>query len=134
LEGWRGYWDLSTSGNCCSTSYFFETRWLNRTLEIGWTWLSPAYWRTAVNTAAKYLLLRHAFEALGAYRVELMTDVRNLRSQRAIERLGASREGLARSHMICPDGFRRDSVLYSLLDHAWPTVKARLEAMLAHSE
>jgi len=115
---------LDTGGAIGSTSYFFETRWPNRTLEIGSTWLCPDYWRTVVNTECKYLLLRHAFEMLGVYRVELMTDARNLCSQRAIERLGASREGLLRCHMICSDGYRRDSVFYSLLDHEWPTVKA----------
>jgi RimJ/RimL family protein N-acetyltransferase len=80
-----------------------------------------------------YLLLRHAFDALRVYRVERMTAARNLCSQRAIERLGASREGILRCHMICPDGYRRDSVFYSILDHEWPTVKARLEPMLASS-
>lgn len=114
-----------------STGYFLETRWANRTLEIGGTWLSRDHWRTAANTECKLLLLGHAFESLGADRVELMTDARNLRSQRAIERLGASREGVLRAHMLLPDGHRRDSVYYSILDSEWPPIKARLLAALA---
>jgi RimJ/RimL family protein N-acetyltransferase len=122
---------VATGGAIGSTSYFFETRWANRTLEIGGTWLCPDYWRTAVNTECKYLLLRHAFETLGVDRIEFMTDARNLRSQRAIERLGAYKEGLLRAHMLCPDGHRRDSVFYSILDTEWPRVKTQLEAALA---
>lgn len=89
-----------------STGYFFESRWANRTLEIGGTWLCPDYWRTAVNAECKYLLLRQAFEILKAERVEFMTDARNVRSQQAIERLGARREGVLRAHMLYPDGLR----------------------------
>jgi N-acetyltransferase len=121
---------LATGCAIGSTSYFFETRWANRTLEIGGTWLCPDYWRTAVNTECKYLLLRQAFETLQAERIEFMTDARNVRSQRAIERLGACKEGLLRSHMLCPDGHRRDSVFYSILDTEWAQVKTRLEAAL----
>jgi N-acetyltransferase len=112
-----------------------STRYLNitphdRGLEIGWTWLAPAAQRTAVNTECKYLLLQHAFEELGAIRVQLKTDGRNVVSQRAIERLGAVREGVLRKHMIVQDGYQRDSVMYSIIDTEWPAVKARLEEKL----
>lgn len=112
------------------------TRYLNispkdRGLEIGGTWYGLEFQRTAVNTESKYLLLRHAFETLGAIRVQFKTDLRNERSQRAIERLGAVKEGILRNHMILPDGRIRHSVFYSIVDSEWPQVKARLEAMLA---
>jgi N-acetyltransferase len=112
------------------------TRYLNivprdRGLEIGWTWLGRAARRTAVNTECKYLLLRHAFETLGTIRVQLKTDGRNTVSQRAIERLGAVREGVLRRHMILEDGFQRDSVMYSIIAEEWPAVRTRLEGMLA---
>jgi RimJ/RimL family protein N-acetyltransferase len=112
------------------------TRYLNisardRGLEIGGTWYGLEFQRTVVNTESKYLLLRHAFETLGAIRVQFKTDLRNERSQRAIERLGAVKEGILRNHMILPDGRIRHSVFYSILDSEWPQVKARLEAMLA---
>jgi RimJ/RimL family protein N-acetyltransferase len=84
-----------------------------------------------VNTECKYLLLRHAFETLGSIRVQLKTDSRNERSQRAIERIGAVKEGVLRNHMILPDGHYRHSVFYSILDTEWPGVKKRLAEMLA---
>jgi N-acetyltransferase len=103
----------------------------DRGLEIGNTWLGKPWQRTGINTEAKYLLLGHAFEALGAVRVQLKTDRRNLQSQAAIERLGAVREGVLRKHMLLHDGFVRDTVLYSIVDDEWPGVKARLEVLLA---
>ncbi len=105
----------------------------NRGLEIGGTWYSVAHQRTAVNTECKYLLLKQAFEVFDCIRVQIKTDLRNERSQRAIERLGAVREGVLRNHMILPDGTIRHSVFYSILPDEWPQVKARLEAMLAGS-
>ncbi len=102
----------------------------NRALEIGGTWYATAYQRTAVNTECKYLLLRHAFEALDCVRVQIKTDLRNERSQRAIERIGGVREGVLRNHMILPDGTLRSSVYYSILPDEWPVVKARLEGFL----
>ncbi len=84
------------------------------------------YRRTAVNTECKFLLLQHAFESLACIRVQLKTDARNLPSQRAIERIGAVREGVLRQHVIMPDGFLRDTVYYSILDREWPQVKADL--------
>ena len=112
-----------------STRYLDIRRW-DRGLEIGWTWLGTAYQRTPINTECKYLLLRHAFEALGVIRVQLKTDLRNERSQRAIERLGAIREGVLRKHMVLWDGFIRDTVYYSILDDEWPGVRRQLEALL----
>ncbi len=102
----------------------------NRWLEIGGTWYAPAAQRTAVNTESKYLLLRHAFETLGVVRVQFKTDLRNERSQRAIERLGAVKEGVLRNHMVLPDGYVRHSVYYSILPEEWPAVKANLEQKL----
>ncbi len=99
-------------------------------LEIGGTWYGPEFQRTAVNTECKYLLLRHAFETLGCIRVQLKTDLRNERSQKAIERIGAVREGVLRNHMILPDGRFRHSVFYSILDTEWPLVRERLEGMI----
>ena len=112
------------------------TRYLNitprdRGLEIGGTWYGPEFQRTPVNTECKYLLMRHAFETLGCIRVQLKTDLRNERSQKAIERIGAVKEGVLRNHMILPDGRIRHSVYYSILDTEWPEVKKKLEEMLA---
>ncbi len=106
----------------------------NRSLEIGWTWLAPAVWRTRINTECKRLLLGHCFETLGAIRVFLKTDARNVRSQKAIERLGAVKEGVWRKHRILPDGYVRDSVYYSIIDDEWPAVKANLDGLLARRD
>ena len=111
------------------------TRYLNimpndRGLEVGGTWYGTEFQRTAVNTECKYLLLTHAFESLGCIRVQLKTDLRNERSQKAIERIGAVKEGVLRNHMILPDGRIRHSVFYSILDTEWPEVKKILEEML----
>jgi N-acetyltransferase len=102
----------------------------NQWVEIGGTWLSPALWRTPLNTEAKLLMLRHAFEVEHAHRVQFQTDLRNERSQRAIARLGAQREGVLREDVVMPDGYRRSSVYFSVLEAEWPGVRARLEAML----
>jgi N-acetyltransferase len=115
-----------------------STRYLSITpqdygIEIGWTWLARDARRTAVNTECKYLLLRHAFESLGAIRVQLKTDSRNQRSQRAIERLGAVREGVLRKQMILENGYQRDTVIYSIIASEWPGVKDALEEKLLAS-
>jgi RimJ/RimL family protein N-acetyltransferase len=112
-----------------------STRYMNivphdRGLEIGSTWLTPAVWRTAVNTECKLLLLRHAFETLGCIRVQIKTDALNERSRRAIERLGAQFEGILRQHMVVRDGRYRDTAMYSIIDTEWPAVKAKLAASL----
>lgn len=99
-------------------------------VEIGWTWVAPAWQRTAVNTEAKYLLLRYAFETLGCIRVELKTDSLNERSRAAILRIGAREEGTFRNHMITGSGRIRHSVYFSILDSEWPAVKSRLQTML----
>jgi RimJ/RimL family protein N-acetyltransferase len=103
----------------------------NRRVEIGWTWIARPWQRTAINTEAKYLMLRHAFEALGCLRVELKTDALNQRSRNAILRIGAREEGVLRKHMITEGGRVRDTVYFSVTDDEWPAVKARLEQMLA---
>lgn len=113
-----------------------STRYMNASVydgryEIGSTWLAPAFQRTAANTEAKYLMLRHAFESMRARRVELKTHAGNARSRRAIERLGAQFEGTHRNHMLMADGSMRDTVWYSIIDSEWPDVKARLEGRLA---
>lgn len=118
------------AGRIAGSTRFLEITPAHRGIEIGWTWLAPDVWRTAVNTECKYLLLRHCFETLGMIRVQLKTDARNVRSQRAIERLGAVREGVLRHHRILPDGYLRDSVYYSILSGEWPAVRARLEGLL----
>jgi RimJ/RimL family protein N-acetyltransferase len=112
-----------------------STRFLNisrkdKGLEIGWTWLTPAVWKTAVNTECKWLLLKHCFEELGCIRVQLKTDARNLNSQRAIARIGGVREGVLRNHMIVRDGYVRDTVMFSILDREWPEVDKKLRGIL----
>jgi N-acetyltransferase len=99
--------------------------------EIGGTFYGLAYQRTGVNTECKYLLLRHAFEVWQCIRVQLKTDLINVRSQLAIERLGAVKEGVLRNHMVLPTGRIRHSVVYSIIDSEWPDVKARVEALMA---
>ncbi|HEY0019970.1 MAG TPA: GNAT family protein [Longimicrobium sp.] len=111
-----------------------STRFANaeeRRVEIGWTWIARPWQRTALNTEAKYLMMRHAFETLGCLRVELKTDALNERSRRAILRIGAREEGILRKHMVTEGGRVRDTVYFSVTDDEWPGVKARLEQMLA---
>jgi RimJ/RimL family protein N-acetyltransferase len=110
---------------------YMDIRPEDRSLEIGGTWYGINYQRTPVNTEAKYLLLRNAFEQYHCIRVQLKTDSNNLQSMKAIERIGAVKEGILRNHMIRPDGSIRHSVYYSILDSEWPGVKARLEGMLS---
>ncbi len=102
----------------------------NQAVEVGGTWYCAAFQRTGVNTESKFLILTHAFETLEAMRVQIKTDLRNERSQRAIERIGAIREGVLREHMLLPDGTRRSSVYFSILAAEWPLVKRRLIEML----
>jgi len=128
-------WPFATvdraSGRAIGSTRYFDIRPEHRGLEIGWTWLGVAHQRTAANTEQKRLLLEHAFERLDALRVQLKTDARNSRSQRAIERIGAVREGVLRAHMILPDGYVRDSVMYSITAMDWPEVRRRLEELEA---
>lgn len=120
------------TGRAVGSTRYLAIAHRDRGLEIGGTWYAPEVQRTAVNTEAKYLLLRHAFGVLGCVRVQLKTDARNERSQRAIERIGGVREGVLRQHMILPDGFVRDSVLYSIIDREWPAVRERLAERLGY--
>lgn len=108
-----------------STSYM-TIRPAHRGLEIGCTWLNSQWRGTGVNTSMKRLMLTHAFESLGAIRVELRTDAVNTRSRRAIEKLGAEQEALFKRHMVLPDGRLRDSVIYAITDDRWPEVRDRL--------
>lgn len=105
---------------------FMDIQPANRGLEIGGTWYGVDYQRTGVNTECKFLLLRHAFETLDCLRVQFKADLRNERSQQAIERIGGVREGMLRDHMILPDGTVRSSVYFSILSREWPAVKERL--------
>jgi RimJ/RimL family protein N-acetyltransferase len=122
---------LCDTGRAIGSTRFLDLRPAHRGIEIGSTWYATAYQRTAVNSECKLLLLQHAFESLDCIRVQLKTDARNLRSQQAIERLGAVKEGTLRNHMILPGGDIRTTVLYSITAQEWPTVKARLQANLA---
>lgn len=114
-----------------STGCYFETRWPNLTLEVGGTWLAVEHWGSPVNAVCKRLLLGYAFDEIGAERVEFLVDVRNVRSQRALERIGVQREGVFRAHMRCADGHLRDSVGYGVLRAEWPEVRRAIEARLA---
>jgi N-acetyltransferase len=118
------------SGDVAGSTTFTVTDAASRRLEVGGTWVLPAFQRTHVNTEAKYLQLRHAFETLDALRVEFKTDARNLRSQQAMERLGAVREGTLRAHMICHDGTVRDSVYFSVIAPEWPQLRRALDARI----
>ena len=102
----------------------------HKRLEIGWTWYAERVQRTALNTEAKLLLLGNAFETLGAIAVEFRTNWFNHRSRRAIARLGAKQDGVLRNHMLMPDGTRRDTVVFSILDSEWPAVKKNLQYQL----
>jgi len=119
------------SGRVAGATRYMEIRPAHRGIEIGGTWYGAEFRRTAVNTECKYLLLKYAFEVMGCIRVQFKTDVRNVRSQRAIERIGAIREGILRNHMILPDGKIRHSVFYSVLESEWPAVKLNLEQKLS---
>jgi RimJ/RimL family protein N-acetyltransferase len=109
---------------------FFDIARPHRSLEIGWTWIAPPWQRSPVNTEAKLLMLGHAFDDLGALRVQLKTDSRNDKSRRAMERVGCRFEGVARNHMLLPDGSHRHSAFYSVIADEWPQVKAGLQARL----
>ncbi len=121
------------SGMVVGSTRYGNIDLVNRRVEIGWTWIARPWQRTVVNTEAKYLMLRHAFEVLGCVRVELKTDALNERSRRAILRLGATEEGVLRKHMLTASGRMRDTVYFSILDEEWPQVKARLEQRLGQS-
>ncbi|MEM1128413.1 MAG: GNAT family protein [Bacteroidota bacterium] len=119
------------TGTVVGSTRFGNVALAHRRVEIGWTWVARPWQRTAINTEAKLLMLRHAFGPLGCQRVELKTDALNERSRRAIRRLGAVEEGTLRRHMVTASGRVRDTVYFSITDAEWPGVEARLEAKLA---
>jgi RimJ/RimL family protein N-acetyltransferase len=120
------------SGRAIGGTRFMDIRPQHRGVEVGGTWYATAFQRTAVNTECKYLLLCHAFEVWQCVRVQFKSDLRNERSQRALERIGAMREGVLRNHMILLDGTIRHSVYYSILDSEWPIVKRGLQEKLGY--
>jgi N-acetyltransferase len=131
--GQEAAWAVRTLGDGALVG---STRYLNieaahRRLEIGHTWYNPAVWATQVNPACKFALMAHGFETLALNRIEIRTDIRNLRSQAAIARLGAVREGVLRAHMIRRDGSLRDTVSFSVIRDEWPAVRDGLKARLA---
>jgi len=119
------------SGRAIGSSRFLNVRSADKVVEIGWTWLNPATWRTGANVEAKLLMMRHAFETLGCVRVEFKTDARNERSRAALAALPAQFEGILRNHMIVPDVGQRDSAYYSVIGSEWPEVEVNLERRLA---
>jgi RimJ/RimL family protein N-acetyltransferase len=124
----------AATGKAVGVTTYRDVDERHRTLEVGGTWIGRPWWRTALNTEAKLLFLGHAFETLRANRVAIKTDIRNERSQAAIARLGAVREGVLRHQYVRRDGSLRDTVMYSIVPDEWPAVKARLRARLeAHA-
>jgi len=122
-----------SSGRSIGSTRFMNIDRTNRRVEIGSTWISPAWQRTAVNTEAKYLMLRHAFEVWNCMRVELKTDALNQKSRNAILRIGAKEEGTLRRHLLTHTSRVRDTVYFSILDSEWPDAKAKLEARISNS-
>jgi len=122
---------LKDSGEVIGSTRFWKIDPLNRKLEIGSSWISASWQKSFVNTEAKYLMLRHAFEELECVRVQFTTDENNQKSRQAILRLGAQQEGIVRHERIMPDGRKRNSVRFSIIDDEWPQVRLHLEQKLA---
>jgi RimJ/RimL family protein N-acetyltransferase len=118
------------TGRVVGSTRFANADHANRRIEIGWTWVAPPWQRSAVNTEAKLLMMRHAFGTLGCIRVEFKTDALNTRSRAALARIGAREEGILRSHMLVQGGRRRDSVYFSVIEEEWQDVEAALRAKL----
>lgn len=125
---------LKETGEVIGSTRFWKIDPLNRKLEIGSSWISARFQKTFVNTEAKYLMLRHAFEVLDCVRVQFTTDENNQKSRNAILRLGAQQEGIVRHERIMPDGRKRNSVRFSIIDDEWPEVRLNLEQKLAGYE
>lgn len=125
---------LCATGEFVGTTSFYEILPAMRAIAIGHTWIGRRHWRSGVNTESKLLMLTRAFEGLGAERVVWHTDIRNVRSQQAIERLGAQREGVLRHHRIRRDGSWRDTVQFSMISDDWPAVRDRLTAALERED
>lgn len=119
-----------TNHQVCGSTSLYQFVPQHKHLELGRTWLGKPYWRTGINTESKYLLLRYAFEGLGCIRVDIKTSTQNLRSQAAIQRLGATKEGVLRAYSLRQDGSISDIIMYSFIHTDWPHLKARLEGML----
>lgn len=119
----------AATGELAGSTRFLEINPQHRKLEIGWTWLHSRYWGTGINTACKLLLLTYAFEVLKVVRVQIKTDENNIRSQKAIEKTGAKKEGVLRNDMIRDNGTARNSVYYSIIDDEWPDAKNRLQQL-----
>ncbi len=124
---------LSHNEQIIGSTRFLNISNTNKSLEIGWTWYSPSVWGTNTNTECKYLLLKHCFETMNLIRIQFKTDEQNIRSQKAIEKLGAVKEGILRNHMVRANGTYRNSVYYSIIDSEWSDVKNRLEDILEYS-
>jgi len=123
---------VRAEGAVVGSTRFMSLERAHLRLEVGYTWYAPSVWGTGVNAEAKLLLLRHAFETLGARRVEFKTDARNERSCGALVALGAQFEGVFRKHMVLRGGEARDSAYYAIVDDEWPAVRARLEERLGY--
>jgi RimJ/RimL family protein N-acetyltransferase len=118
------------SGRVVGSTRFAAIEPAHRRVEIGWTWIAPPWQRTAVNTEAKFLMLRHAFETWRCVRVEFKVNPKNERSRRAVLRIGATEEGTLRKQQLNADGTTRDWVYFSIIDDEWPSVKRRLQGMM----
>ncbi|MFT7465202.1 MAG: RimJ/RimL family protein N-acetyltransferase [Pseudohongiellaceae bacterium] len=121
----------NASGRAVGSTRLFDFRREHRALEIGWTWIGTAHQRTAINTECKRLLLGYAFEQMGALRVQLKTDSRNVRSRTAIQRIGGQYEGTLRNHVLLPSGDHRHSAFFGITADEWPDVRQRLDELLA---
>jgi RimJ/RimL family protein N-acetyltransferase len=130
VAGREAVWAVRVGGELVGSTRFLAIEAAHRRLEIGHTWYARSVWATQVNPACKFALLRHAFEGLDFNRVEFKTDNRNLRSQAAVAKLGAVKEGVFRAHMVRADGSLRDSVYFSVVRADWPSVRERLATRL----
>ncbi|RXH51863.1 N-acetyltransferase [Kurthia gibsonii] len=120
------------SNRVIGSTRFYQIDTKNRAVTLGYTWLTPGYFGTSVNKRCKYLLFQYAFEKEGLERIQIVADERNTRSCRAIEGLLATKEGVLRKHIICKDGYIRNSVVYSVIREDWPRVKAHLEQAIGY--
>jgi len=121
---------LRATNEIVGSTRFFDIAAAHKRLELGHTWLHPSVWRTNVNTECKYLLLAYCFEQLQYQRVQIKTGHENIQSQKAIERIGATKEGILRNHMIRPNGEVRHTVMYSVVQEEWPEVKRHIEGLM----
>ncbi len=126
--------EIRASGRIIGSTRFWKIDRVDRKLEIGSTWIGASWQRSFVNTETKWLMLRHAFESLGCVRVQFTTDETNEKSRRAILRLGARQEGIVRHERIMPDGRKRNSVRFSIIDDEWPAVRRQLEERLQRQD